>query len=146
LSGDAVKVLDFGIAKLMNPEPGGRITQTSMRLGTPMYMAPEQCLGAANIDHRADIYALGCIMYEMACGHPPFGSLAMRELVFAHLRSAPTPPSGITHELPTELESIILQSLAKDPLARQQSMAEVAEQLDRIARVLSSRPRIVQRD
>jgi serine/threonine protein kinase len=133
--GDTVKILDFGIAKLMSPDPTtGPLTQMSAFLGTPMYMAPEQCLGAGNVDHRSDIYALGCMMYEMACGQAPFTSSSVRELIAGHLRGTPQPPRSVRHDIPADLEGIILRALAKTPSSRQKSMAELSDDLERCAR------------
>ena len=68
-----VKVLDFGIAKLLGQGgEGGTKTRTGQLLGTPLYMSPEQCRGARSVDHRSDVYSLGCIMYELFCGVPPY--------------------------------------------------------------------------
>jgi serine/threonine-protein kinase len=140
---DTVKILDFGIAKLMSPDPiTGPLTQMSAFLGTPMYMAPEQCLGAGNVDHRSDIYALGCMMYEMACGRPPFVAPAVRELIAGHLRGTPPPPRSLRPDIPADLAAIILKALAKTPASRQKNMSELADDLARCARGLpaSSRP------
>jgi serine/threonine-protein kinase len=132
--GDTVKILDFGIAKLMSPDPAtGPLTQMSAFLGTPMYMAPEQCLGAGNVDHRSDIYALGCMMYEMACGRPPFASPSVRELIAGHLRGTPEPPRQHRRDIPADLAAIILKALAKTPASRQRSMSELADDLERCA-------------
>jgi serine/threonine protein kinase len=137
--GDIVKILDFGIAKLMSPDPlVGPITQMSAFMGTPLYMAPEQCLGAGNVDHRADIYALGCMMYEMTCGEPPFVSPDLRALISAQLGGKPVPPRTHRPEIPPELESIVLKALSKNPESRQSHMSEVALALDACAKMSAS--------
>ena len=90
-SRELVKVLDFGIAKLA--QQGLRAvssvrTRTGAVMGTPAYMSPEQCRGTREIDHRADIYALGVILYEMLCGRPPFVSEGFGEMVHLHISAA----------------------------------------------------------
>ncbi|HET9620531.1 MAG TPA: serine/threonine-protein kinase, partial [Kofleriaceae bacterium] len=90
--GERPKILDFGIAKLVEPDPeSDRVlrTQTGTMIGTPVYMAPEQCRGAGEIDHRTDIYAVGCVMCTMLTGAPPFTHAAPGELVVAHMIDTP---------------------------------------------------------
>src|SRR5678809_995954 len=90
----AIKVLDFGIAKLLSSEPGhASNTQSGAIIGTPLFMAPEQCRGAATavIDHRADLYALGCILHATLTGRPPFPREGFGEIIAAHLEQAPPP-------------------------------------------------------
>jgi len=132
--GPAVKVLDFGIAKLFADEwaPGSR-TRTGALLGTPTYMSPEQCGGRPDVDHRADIYALGCILFEMIVGLPPFSSARrMRELLLAHMFT-PAPSLGAEQAgIPGWLDGLVARMLAKDPDARPPSMAEVASTLGQV--------------
>src|SRR5262249_19927020 len=92
----SVKVLDFGIAKLLAADASARLTMRGMVLGTPEYMAPEQCGGSDEIDERADIYALGCILFEMLSGEPPFVAAAVQELMVAHMFQ-PVPSIGERH-------------------------------------------------
>jgi serine/threonine-protein kinase len=137
-----VKILDFGIAKLLgdDADPMSR-TRTGSLLGTPLYMSPEQCASAAAVDHRSDVYSLGCICYEMACGRPPFVSDRITDLLVAHAqRPAPTPASIGVHDVPAPLEALVMAMLAKDPERRPQSMAEVAAAL-RALDVARSGPR-----
>jgi serine/threonine-protein kinase len=84
VGGERVKVLDFGIAKLAGDTSGGLRTRTGSVIGTPIYMAPEQCRGAGNVDHLADIYALGIMLFEMLCGRPPFAAAGLGELFAQH--------------------------------------------------------------
>ncbi|MBX3127905.1 MAG: protein kinase [Polyangiaceae bacterium] len=123
------KVLDFGIAKL-RPELGGQsdATRTGALLGTPQYMAPEQALGSA-IDHRADLYSLGVILFEGATGRRPFDADALYELLRMHIQSEPPPPRALRPDIPPSLEAVILRALAKDPARRFQSAEEFAEAL-----------------
>jgi hypothetical protein len=131
---DAVKVLDFGIAKLMTVETTdeGRLTRTGTVLGTPVYMSPEQCRGTGEIDLRTDVYALGCILYEMTCGRPPFLYRGTGELIAAHLGEPPARPSPPAGTLPPALESLILRMLAKAASDRPAGMDEVRQQLEAV--------------
>lgn len=129
---DFVKVLDFGIAKVGGAS--SKLTRAGQVFGTPHYMSPEQCAGQA-VDHRTDIYALGVIMYEMACGKVPFDADNLMGILTKHIYENPIPP----HQLPPPvnvspgLEAVILKSLAKQADQRYQSMAEVKADLDRLS-------------
>jgi eukaryotic-like serine/threonine-protein kinase len=122
--GERTKVLDFGICKLSG-EPDTVITQLGTAIGTPRYMSPEQCRGVGEIDHRADIYALGCVLFHMLTGRDPFEADAFGDLVVAHLREDPPAPSTYVTGLPFELDVIVLRCLAKAPEARYQTMDEL---------------------
>ncbi len=134
---ERVKILDFGIAKLLLPSPsasqGARDVRTStgMLLGTPLFMAPEQCRGAGQIDHRADIYSVGCILYMMVTGRPPFDHAGVGEVLAAHLHEAVTPPRTLVPDLPPMIEAITMRALAKKPEERFQNMAELGAELQR---------------
>ncbi|HSD89676.1 MAG TPA: protein kinase [Kofleriaceae bacterium] len=120
-----VKVLDFGIAKLTGIAKGsGRATRIGTVLGTPAYMSPEQCVGIADVDPRADIYALGILMYEMLTGHLPFDG-DVGELIEAHLRRAPIPPSVRNPALSPAWDAIVLHCLEKARDDRFRTMDEV---------------------
>jgi tRNA A-37 threonylcarbamoyl transferase component Bud32 len=126
------KVLDFGIAKLA-PGIGGLgtpETRTGMLLGTPLYMAPEQCRGAGEVDHRADIYALGVILFEMVCGQVPFTGVGLGEVIAKHQYVAAPSPRSLAPALPLALDALISRMLAKPPEDRPQSMHEVLAALD----------------
>jgi len=107
------KVLDFGIAKLTDASTGSS-TRTGSLLGTPHYMAPEQAAGRA-IDHRADIYAMGIILYECFTGTKPFNAEALFDLLRMHVEAPPPPPRRLRPDLPPDLEQVILVALAKQP-------------------------------
>jgi len=126
-----VKVLDFGIAKLQRGTLGQvHKTRTGSLLGTPLYMSPEQCMSGKDVDRRTDVYSLGVILYEMVAGKRPFDSDGVYELIHMQVNQPPAPPSQHRPDLPPELETIILQALAKDPAVRQPSMAALLSQLE----------------
>ena len=125
---DFVKLLDFGITKFTEvDEDGSRLTRTGQIIGTPMYMSPEQALGEEMIDHRADIYSLGVIMYELVTGQPPFTAVNYLGIIAQHASDPPTPPSRVRPDLqiPAEVEQIILKCLAKRPDERYPSLVEM---------------------
>lgn len=128
--GQAV-VLDFGIAKALsasatNDEGAGRITQRGMSLGTPIYIAPEQASGDPTLDHRADIYALGVVTYEMLCGHPPFSGRTPQQVMAAHATQKPEPIGKRRHDTPGELAAVVMRCLEKLPANRPSSAMELA--------------------
>jgi len=111
-----VKLLDFGIAKLVRVTPGTEKTQTGNMLGTPRYISPEQARGI-HIDHRSDIYSLGVMAYEMLAGRAPFQGETAMDLVVKHLGEAPPPLSQFA-KVPKSLEQCVMAMLAKDPISR----------------------------
>jgi tRNA A-37 threonylcarbamoyl transferase component Bud32 len=130
VGGERIKLLDFGIAKVAASEAdavadAGARTQAGLVMGTPSYMAPEQCLGAALVDARADLYAVGCILFEMVCGRAPFAGASGMDIIAAHLRQSPPRPRELVPEVPVELEALILLLLEKDPARRPQTAAEL---------------------
>jgi tRNA A-37 threonylcarbamoyl transferase component Bud32 len=129
VGGERPKLLDFGIAKLVDPRHRGPATLAGAVLGTPTYMAPEQCRGAEEVDERSDLYALGCLFYELVTGRPPFTVTGMAELMVAHLMSAPTPPRALVPTLSAEVEATILRLLAKEPAARYPSARALLDAL-----------------
>ena len=124
-----VKILDFGIAKVMGLDPNGpRLTRTGMIFGTPEYMAPEQAEGK-DTDHRADIYAVGCILYHLITGQTPFVAESFMTMLTKHLMEEPVPPSARRPDLTItpEMDALVLKALEKDRDKRWQSMAELLE-------------------
>ncbi|MEA2700467.1 MAG: eukaryotic-like serine/threonine-protein kinase [Myxococcales bacterium] len=129
-TGDRVKVLDFGIAKLTAEEGMASLhTRTGAIMGTPLYMSPEQCRGSGEVDHRSDIYAMGVIMFEMACGQPPFVRRGFGELISAHIFEAPPLLSSLNPAVPPAYEAIVMRMLQKDPQDRYQSTDEIEADL-----------------
>jgi len=123
-----VKILDFGIAKLLSSDGtggGATPTRTGSLIGTPLYMSPEQCRGISTIDHRADIYSLGCMLYEMIAGQPPFVSEAPGDILMAHIMQPAPALSTLQPDVPPPIEALVAQMLAKDPADRPQSMADI---------------------
>ena len=130
--GVRVKILDFGIAKLVDPtgQPLGRShTIDGALIGTPRYMAPEQARSAKAIDHRADLYSLGCILYEMVVGEAPFPKGGSGEVIAMHLFEEVRPPRERVPGLSPELDHIILRLLQKEPADRFASAQEVSRAL-----------------
>jgi serine/threonine-protein kinase len=126
-----VKVLDFGIAKLADEGQVDEVkTQAGQMLGTPYYMSPEQCKGAGEVDHRTDVYALGCMLYQMAVGTVPFDEKGTGALIAAHIYESPPPPRTFDAEIAPALEDLLLKALEKDPGRRQQSMDELIAELE----------------
>ncbi|MCG5055272.1 MAG: HDOD domain-containing protein [Myxococcales bacterium] len=127
---DYVKLLDFGVAKLVGPHRAGKLTKAGMLLGTPAYMSPEQCMGEEAIGPASDIYALGVVLYECVCGRPPFMAETLNQLIIAHATQPPVPPIERNEALAPWLDALILQMLAKAPADRPRSMHEVRLRLD----------------
>jgi serine/threonine protein kinase len=120
-----VKVLDFGIAKVMGlDEDAPRLTRTGMIFGTPEYMSPEQAQGQ-QVDHRVDIYAVGCIMYQILTGKVPFEAETFMGILSKHMMEAPVPPRALNATIDPGVEAIILKAMEKDPAKRFQSMREL---------------------
>jgi serine/threonine protein kinase/formylglycine-generating enzyme required for sulfatase activity len=150
LSASGVPMLsDFGIAKIVNIEETTDLTATSMGVGTPEYMAPEQ-VTAKSIDHRADIYALGIVFYEMVTGRKPFQADTPMAVLFKHASDPLPRPTQFMPDLPKAVEQILLKALAKDPNNRYQSMNDFALALEtlsngKVASVKRSRKKTVKK-
>jgi serine/threonine protein kinase/TolB-like protein/Tfp pilus assembly protein PilF len=140
LSGGSATVTDFGVAKAITasregarPQPptrSGTITMVGTSIGTPAYMAPEQAAGDPNTDHRADLYALGIVGYEMLVGTPPFHGRAPQQLLAAQLTEPPPPIASRRYDVPGALATLIMRLLEKDPSKRPRAAAEVARALE----------------
>ncbi|MEO8552227.1 MAG: serine/threonine-protein kinase, partial [Kofleriaceae bacterium] len=125
--GERIKILDFGIAKLLDrrADDGHHSTVTGAIMGTPAYMSPEQCRGAGAIDHRTDIYALGCVLFQLLTGRPPFVAPTPGDMIASQLRQDPPAPSTLVPGIAPELDALVLTCLAKDPDARFATMTEL---------------------
>ena len=137
LSGHTAVVTDFGIAKAIAAAAaapaGATLTQLGTAVGTPAYMAPEQAAGDPATDHHADIYAFGCLAYELLAGQPPFAGLPPHRLLVAHMSEAPKPVSDLRPDCPPALAALVAQCLAKDPASRPASATELLRRLDDVA-------------
>jgi serine/threonine protein kinase len=130
-SGERAKILDFGVAKLIDGALGEFAkTQTGALMGTPLYMAPEQARAAASVDHRADLYSLGCIMFEMLTGKPPFVADGAGEIIAMQMFSEPDSLHTRLSSCSPQLDTIIQQLLAKDPNDRFTSSGDLIHALD----------------
>jgi tRNA A-37 threonylcarbamoyl transferase component Bud32 len=124
-----VKVLDFGVAKLRAVDALARLTRGGALVGTPEYMSPEQCGASEEIDHRADVYGLGCVLFEMLSGQPPFVTSSVGELTAAHrYRQAPSLMDSCP-DVPEWLAGLVARMLSKEPDQRPASMHAVWEEL-----------------
>ncbi len=130
-----VKVMDFGIARAL-ASGATTMTQTSAVIGTAQYLSPEQARGES-VDARSDVYAAGCVLFELLVGHPPFVGDSPVSVAYQHVREDPRAPSDINREVPPDVDAIVLKALAKNPLNRYQSAQEMrADAL----RAVSGRP------
>src|SRR5213595_2119811 len=134
LSGKHALVTDFGVAKAVaSSSGGGTLTSLGMALGTPAYMAPEQAAGDPTVDHRADLYAVGALGYELLAGRTPFGGLSPQGMLAAQVTATPDPVTQHRDSVPPALAALIMRCLAKHPADRPQSADEILGQLEAIA-------------
>ncbi len=131
-----VKLLDFGLARPGGGDPG--LTESGAILGTPAYMSPEQARGRP-VDHRCDLFSLGCVLYRMATGRVPFQGDSAYAVIVAVASEEPAAPRAVNPDVPPALEALIQSLLAKEPGDRPASAAEVAAALDRVAAELPAR-------
>jgi serine/threonine protein kinase len=123
-----IKLIDFGISKFADGGGAEKLTQTGSVMGTPAYMAPEQARGASSLDHRADLYSMGVILYEMLTGKLPFSGSNFTEIIVNILTVEPIPPVQAHPGFPAEATAVVLRALAKDPAARfENAEAMIAE-------------------
>jgi serine/threonine-protein kinase len=135
-SGERVKILDFGIAKLTGNTPSTAQTAANAVLGSPRYMSPEQCAGAGGVDDKTDVYALGIILYEMLAGRRPFESQGVGELFLFHMTKEPDPLQVIAPSVPGEVARLVHKLLVKDKTLRP-TMKQVQSELSNLLMSLS---------
>src|SRR5262245_52786644 len=142
MGGERPKILDFGIAKLSDHDPARMRTQTGTLMGTPVYMSPEQCRGTGRgIDHRSDIYSLGCVLFHLIAGRPPFDYEGVGELLSAHMNEPTPPPSTFVQGLAPGVDELLLRALAKSSDERFQSMYELQSACDALlSRITAAGP------
>ncbi|WP_406073929.1 Stk1 family PASTA domain-containing Ser/Thr kinase [Micromonospora sp. NBC_01638] len=126
-----VKVMDFGIARAL-ASGATTMTQTSAVIGTAQYLSPEQARGES-VDARSDVYAGGCVLFELVCGHPPFVGDSPVSVAYQHVRETPPTPSDINPDVTPAVDAIVLKALSKNPLNRYQSAGEMRADLLRAA-------------
>ena len=125
----AVKVMDFGIARAL--ADANSVTQTAAVIGTAQYLSPEQARGE-KVDARSDVYSLGCVLYEMLTGEPPFVGDSPVAVAYQHVREDPMPPSQRHEGISPELDAVVLKALAKNPDNRYQTAAEMRTDLVKV--------------
>ncbi len=129
--GERAKVLDFGIAKLTGDDIALK-TVTAAVMGTPIYMSPEQCRGAGQADQRSDVYSLGCVLFRLLVGRPPFDGEGIGDIIAMHLREPAPRISSLRLDVPRDVDDLIARCLAKDPAARFASGTELAAAIDQL--------------
>ena len=137
LSGGTAVVTDFGIAKAISAARSADVQGTSLTMlgtsiGTPAYMSPEQAAGDPSVDHRADIYSLGCMAYELLTGKAPFDGRTPARTLAAHMTETPRRVSELRPDVPEALEELVMQCMEKDPAARPQSGHDIVAALDSV--------------
>ncbi len=125
----AVKVMDFGIARALGE--GQNVTQTAAVIGTAQYLSPEQARGEA-VDARSDVYAVGCVLFELLTGEPPFTGDSPVAVAYQHVREDPRAPSELNPAISPALDAVVLKALSKNPANRYQSAAEMRSDLVRV--------------
>src|SRR6267142_1995161 len=123
-------LVDFGIARRLDSEAGAGLTQTGLVIGTPHYMSPEQALGDPNLGPQSDLYSLGCVLFQMVTGSPPFDGESSQQVVGKHIADPPPAASDVNPKVPREMSDVILRCLEKQPADRFQSAGEVIAALE----------------
>lgn len=138
--GERARILDFGIAKNLSSSKSWS-TRSGVIMGTPYYMSPEQCRSSSHIDHRSDLYSLGCILFRMVVGRPMFRGMSRGELLSAHMLTQPPEPSQIDPDIPSDVNALILRLLAKNPSDRFDNAEQLLAATSAIILRLESRKR-----
>ncbi len=126
LDGGHAVVADFGIARAMDTSGSQALTQSGMSIGTPAYMSPEQATAASEIDGRSDVYAVGCVLFEMLAGQPPFTGASAQQVIAAHVTTPAPSVTAARGDVPRPLATLIAECLAKDPGQRPDAAALAA--------------------
>ena len=129
LEGDEAVVADFGVARAITAAGEDRLTETGLALGTPAYMSPEQAGATRELDGRSDLYALGCVVYEMLAGQPPFVGATAQQLLARHAMDTVPPLRTVRATVPEGVEQSVMRALAKVPADRFRTAAEFAQAL-----------------
>jgi serine/threonine-protein kinase len=137
---EVLKILDFGIAKIVQAEKGSGMTMAGLVMGTPQYMSPEQAQAAEDIDHRSDLYAAGAILYQMTTGTVPFREESLAAIVAATLKGEIEPPSRRRPGLPRELDYVIARAMARDREERYPDARDFQQALEPLTREEAARP------
>ena len=124
-----IKVMDFGIARAV-ADTQATMTQTAQVIGTAQYLSPEQARGE-RVDARSDLYSVGCLLYELLTGRPPFTGDSPVAIAYQHVRENPIPPSRVDPDLPGWADAIVLRAMEKDPADRYQSAADMRSDIQR---------------
>ena len=134
LGDDHAVVADFGIARAVAVKRNEAITISGVSLGTAQYMSPEQCGAVRELDQRTDVYAFGCVVYEMLTGDPPFNGPSEQAILARHCTEAPRPMRAVRPSLPRRVDAVVMKSLAKVRAHRYYSAGEFFDALDAAAR------------
>ncbi len=140
--GERTKILDFGVCKLTGARDASS-TEAGTMIGTPVYMSPEQCRAAGDVDARSDIYALGSVLFHMLTGRPPFDCESVGEFIAAHLKDEPQPPSTIEPSVRPAVDEIVMRCLAKNPDDRYQTARDLQGAIEDVIATLSDPGRVV---
>ena len=130
-------VADFGVARAIEEAEETRLTETGIAIGTPAYLSPEQAAGERELDGRSDIYALGCVLYEMLAGQPPFSGPTIESIVHQHLTVEPHSVTEVRSTVPPEVDAAVSKALAKAPADRHRSAEEFAGALGAVSTTIS---------
>jgi len=141
LQGGHALVTDFGIAWAVSAAGGARLTETGVAVGTPSYMSPEQAGGERELDGRSDLYALGCVLYEMLAGQPPFTGPTLESVIHQHLAAEPRAITQIRPAVPDDVAGVLQRALAKNPADRFNPVAQFAEALGSRRAATATAPR-----
>jgi serine/threonine-protein kinase len=131
---------DFGIARALGADTGESLTSTGMSIGTPAYMSPEQASGETGIDARTDIYSLGCVLYEMLTGEPPFSGPTMQAVIARVMTETPRPITAVRPSVSRQLAGAVMQAMAKTPADRPSTAGEFARLLESTATLPAAAP------